>query len=69
MRQFQKADLTVLVDALAEYSEKYYRLIAMGGPERDIVYCRIKIHHLLQEINSQKNSRQLDHPATESPDV
>jgi hypothetical protein len=54
MQQFRNSDTTTLVDALAEYSEKYYRLISAGGSEKDITHCRMAIHQILLEINSQK---------------
>lgn len=60
MQQFQNSDLNSLVDALAEYSEKYYTLLSGGGSDTDLAHCRITIHHILREINSQKNPRQLD---------
>jgi hypothetical protein len=54
MQQFRNSDTRTLVDALAEYSEKYYKLISTGGSEKDIAHCRMAIHQILIEINSQK---------------
>jgi hypothetical protein len=58
MLQFQNLKITALADALVEYSEKYYKLLATGGSERDILHCRITIHQILKEINFQKAAGQ-----------
>ena len=56
MRPFEILETSVLVNALAEYTTRYTKLLAGGGREKDIIHYRETIHSLIDEIELRKSS-------------
>lgn len=58
MSQFKNLDQPALLDALAQYTSRYTKMIAEGAPKEDSVACREIIQLILSEIESRKKSQQ-----------
>jgi hypothetical protein len=56
MQSFENFDQSALVDALAEYTARYSRMLSEGGNSEDIDHCRDIINSLMSEINSRKSA-------------
>ena len=56
MRPFEILDTPVLVNALAEYTARYTKMLSEGGKEKDIVNCRETMQSLITEIELRKGS-------------
>ncbi|HET9823840.1 MAG TPA: hypothetical protein VFP87_00825 [Chitinophagaceae bacterium] len=56
MRPFDVLDKTALVNALADYTNRYTKLLTEGGKEKDIINCRETMQSLIAEIESRKTS-------------
>jgi len=54
MRPFEILDTYDLINALADYTARYTKLLAEGGLQRDIITCREMIQSLINEIDSRK---------------
>jgi hypothetical protein len=63
MRPFEILDTTALVDALAEYTARYTKILSEGGKETDMVNCQETIKSLISEIELRRNSKTLNEPA------
>ncbi len=63
MRPFEILDTNALVDALAEYTARYTRILAEGGKEADMDNCQETIKSLISEIELRKNSKTMNEPA------
>jgi hypothetical protein len=62
MRPFEILDTSALVNALAEYTTRYTKLLTEGGQRKDIVNCRETMQSLIAEIELRKTS-----PGAEKP--
>lgn len=58
MSQFKNLDHPALLDALAQYTSRYTKMIAEGAPKEDSVACGEIIQLILAEIESRKKSQQ-----------
>ena len=56
MRPFEILDTSALVNALAEYTTKYTRLLTEGGNRNEIFNCRETMQSLIAEIELRKKS-------------
>lgn len=56
MRPFEILDTPVLVNALAEYTTRYTKLLTEGGNRKDIVNCRETMQSLIAEIELRTGS-------------
>ena len=65
MRPFEILDTTALVDALAQYTLRYTKLLADGGKNKDIVNCQETIASLIAEIELRKKSQSSSEPAAD----
>lgn len=65
MRPFEILDTTALVDALAQYTLRYTKLLADGGKNKDIVNCQETIASLIAEIELRKKSQSSSEPASD----
>ena len=54
MRPFEILDTSALVNALAEYTAKYTKLLTEGGRQKDILNCRETMQSLIAEIELRK---------------
>ena len=63
MRPFEILDTTALVDALAEYTARYTKILAEGGKEADMDNCQETIKSLISEIELRRNSKSVNEPA------
>jgi hypothetical protein len=63
MRPFEILDTTALVDALAEYTARYTKILAEGGKEADMDNCQETIKSLISEIELRKNPNSINEPA------
>ena len=67
MSQFKNLDQPALLDALAQFTSRYTKMIAKGAPKEDSVACREIIQLILYEIESRKKSQ---HDSTvNNPDI
>jgi hypothetical protein len=65
MRPFEILDTTALVDALAQYTLRYTKLLADGGKNKDIINCQETIASLIAEIELRKKSQSSSEPASD----
>jgi len=56
MRPFEVLETTDLVNALAEYTARYTKMMTEGGKEKDIFNCKETIQALISEIELRKRS-------------
>jgi hypothetical protein len=63
MRPFEILDTSALVDALAEYTAPYTKILAEGGKEMDLINCQETIQSLIIEIELRKKSVASGEPA------
>ena len=63
MRPFEILDTYDLINALADYTARYTKLLAEGGKQRDIITCREMIQSLIDEIESRK-AAEVSEPAS-----
>jgi hypothetical protein len=56
MRPFEILDTTALVDALAEYTARYTKILSEGGNKSDMVNCQETIKSLIAEIELRKHA-------------
>lgn len=56
MRPFEILDTTALIDALADYTERYTKIRSEGGNKKDMVNCQETIQSLIAEIELRKAS-------------
>ena len=63
MRPFEILDTTALVDALAEYTARYTKILSGGGKEADMDNCQETIKSLISEIELRKDSKTPGEPA------
>jgi hypothetical protein len=54
MRPFEILDTNALIDALAEYTAKYTKILSEGGNKKDMVNCQETIESLITEIEVRK---------------
>jgi hypothetical protein len=54
MRPFEILDTYDLINALADYTARYTKLLAEGGKQKDITICREMTQSLINEIESRK---------------
>ena len=54
MRPFEILETPDLVKALAEYTERYTKMLTEGGKEKDMINCKETIHSLISEIELRK---------------
>jgi len=57
MSQFKNLDHPALLDALAQYTSRYTKMIAEGAPKEDSFACREIIQLILFEIESRKKAQ------------
>ena len=67
MSHFKNLDQPALLDALAQYTSRYTKMISEGAPKEDSIACREIIQLILSEIESRKKS-QLD-SSVNNPDI
>ena len=63
MRPFEVMEMTDLVDALAEYTTRYTKMITSGGKAKDIFNCKETIRALISEIEQRKRPGAPDDPS------
>jgi hypothetical protein len=56
VRPFEILDTNTLIDALAEYTAKYTKILSGGGNKKDMVNCQETIQSLIAEIELRKRS-------------
>jgi len=66
MRPFEIIDTPALLDALAEYTVRYTKILAEGGKENDMVNCQETIQSLISEIELRRKSAISDEPANKN---
>ena len=66
MRPFEIIDTPALLDALAEYTARYTKILAEGGKENDMVNCQETIQSLISEIELRRKSVISDEPANKN---
>ena len=54
LRPFEVLDTYDLINALADYTARYTKLLAEGGKQKDIITCREMTESLINEIESRK---------------
>ena len=54
MRPFEVLETADLVNALAEYTARYTKMLTGGGKEKDIINCKETIRALITEIETRK---------------
>lgn len=59
MRPFEILDTPALVNALADYTTRYTKLLTEGGKEKDIINCRETMQSLIAEIELRKSSQSM----------
>jgi len=57
MSQFKNLDQPALLDAPAQFTSRYTKMIAEVAPKEDSIACREIIQLLLFEIESRKKSQ------------
>ena len=62
MRPFEVLDTSALVNALAEYTTRYTKLLTEGGNKKDIINCRETVQSLITEIELRKSSKDKRNP-------
>jgi hypothetical protein len=62
MRPFEILDTSALVNALAEYTTKYTKLLTEGGRKKDIFNCRETMQSLIAEIELRKALKNMNNP-------
>ena len=62
MRPFEVLETADLVNALAEHTARYTKMLTGGGKEKDIINCKETIRALITEIETRKNQRLLRIP-------
>ena len=62
MRPFEILDTSALVNALAEYTTRYTKLLTEGGQRKDIVNCRETMQSLIAEIELRKGLKNTNNP-------
>jgi hypothetical protein len=62
MRPFEILDTSALVNALAEYTTRYTKLLTEGGQRKDIVNCRETMQSLIAEIELRKAVQNTKNP-------
>jgi hypothetical protein len=60
MRPFEILDTNTLIDALAEYTAKYTKILSEGGNKKDMVNCQETIQSLIAEIELRKRSEKVE---------
>ena len=60
MRAFETFDQSVLMDALADYTARYTRLLTRGGKQKDIINCHETMQSLISEIELRKKTGETD---------
>lgn len=66
MRPFSNLNLTALLDALAQFTSRYTKMIVERAPKEVSEACRETIQLLLTEIETRKKPRD---PAAAEPDI
>jgi hypothetical protein len=66
-RPLEILDEPALVDALAEYTARYTKMLAEGGKEKEILNCRETIQSLIDEIEYRKKPLTSGEPAGKKP--
>jgi hypothetical protein len=62
MRPFEILETQTLVNALAEYTMRYTKLLTEGGPKKDVIHCRETMQSLIEEIEIRKKTRDTEDP-------
>jgi hypothetical protein len=57
MRPFEILETPTLVNALAEHTIRYTKLLTKGGHRQDLIHCRETIQSLIAEIELRKKSQ------------
>lgn len=60
MRPFEILDTDALIDALADYTAKYTKILSAGGNKRDMVNCQETMQSLIAEIELRKRSEKMN---------
>jgi len=68
MRPFEILDTSTLVNALAEYTTRYTKLLTEGGHKKDIINCRETMQSLITEIELRKTSQNKKDPPEQTQD-
>ena len=63
-RPFEVLDTYDLLNALADYTARYTRMLAGGGKQQDINNCGETIQSLITEIELRKKSEASNDPAS-----
>jgi len=66
MRPFEVLETADLVNALAEYTARYTKMLTGGGKEKDIINCKETIRALISEIETRKKPAIPDDPSAKS---
>ena len=66
MRPFEILDTSVLVNALADYTSRYTKLLTDGGNKKDIINCRETMQSLIAEIELRKGSEGMTKPPSQT---
>jgi hypothetical protein len=56
MRPFEILETPDLVKALAEYTERYTKMLVEGRKGKDLINCKETIYSLISEIELRKKS-------------
>ena len=54
MRPFEILETSDLIKALANYTERYTKMLAEGGKQKDMINCKETIRCLIDEIELRK---------------
>lgn len=68
MRPFEILDTSVLVNALADYTSRYTKLLTEGGNKKDIINCRETMQSLIAEIELRRRSINNRNPPQQTED-
>ena len=68
MRPFEILDISALVNALAEYTTRYTKLLTEGGRKKDIINCRETMQSLIAEIELRKELKNANNSPEQTED-
>ena len=67
MESLRNLEMTVLVDMLATYTEKYLKMQSDGGAEEEFAKCSLTVKAIQNEIDSRKQT--LSNTSITDPDI
>lgn len=55
MRPFEILETSDLVKVLAEYTERYTKMLTEGGKKKDMINCQETMRSLIEEVELRKS--------------